>query len=297
MQAVVQTEGLTKRYGNVTAIDGVDIEIDTGQRVAIIGQPQSGKTTLFRLLVNLVHPTAGRARVGGFDTSRGSYQVRRLTGWVPASVSLPRNLAVGEFLDRMAEFKRSDPDVSLRSTVLPALDVGPDDKLRELDDEERHIVALLAAVQKQPDLFLLDEPLAGSGRFRELAAEILGSLSDQVTVMASARDLSLAERMSDRVLLLDNGRIIADGPLSTLRSRVRQRTELEFSSAPNESALRSLPGVLDLVVQGNTARVLSVGSTDKLIDAVRPAGLIDSTVRQPGLEELMTDHRLLADNS
>lgn len=294
MQAVVQTESMTKQYGDIVAVDRVDLEIEHGDRVALIGHPGSGKTTFLRLLVDLVHPTSGRARVGGFDSVKAPYQVRRIVGWTPADPKLPVRLTVGEVLDRAAEYKRSDPDTSIRSHVLPLIDVAPDDPILELDDDERFVVALITALQKQPDVLILDEPLAAAGRFRSLVADLITELPEHVTLIASARDLGLAELIDFRVLLLEHGRIIADGDLETLRRTVRQRTELAFDSMPSEAALRALPGVLDLAVQGSTARVLSVGPTEDLIEAARAVGLSDAVVHQPGLAELVADHTLLA---
>lgn len=139
MQSVVQTEQLTKRFGSTTAIDQLSMEIVGSDRVSMVGQPGAGKSTLLRLLVDLVHPTSGRARVAGFDTRRASYQVRRATAWVPAQVHLPQNLSVEKFLDRSAQFRRTDPNRAARHHILPRLDLAPDDKIADLDQSECHV--------------------------------------------------------------------------------------------------------------------------------------------------------------
>ncbi len=297
MQAVVQTERLTKRFGDTVALSELDLEIEVGQRVAIVGQPGAGKTTLVRILVDLIHPTSGRARVAGFDTTRASYQVRRVVGWVPADLRLPGELSVSTFLRRMADFKRSGADTSQRATVLARIDVAPDDNLRELSPDEQFVVAFLAALQKQPEVLIMDEPLAHAGNHRDLVVELLGGLPERTTVLATARDLTITDHVNERVLLLDSGRVVADGPLDTLRRRVRQRTELFFSSTPTEAAVRALPGVLDCVISDRMARVLSVGPTGVLVDRARALGLVDAVVFEPGLAELVSDHRLLASRS
>ena len=296
MQAVVQTEGASKDYDDVTAVAELDLVVERGQRVALIGHPGSGKTTLLRLLIDLVHPTTGRIRVTGYDTRVAPYQVRRRTGWVPNMPSLPQNVTVGGLLDRMSDFKRSDADTSIRHKFLPAIDVATDDPMRELDEPEQYMVAFIAALEKQPELLLLDEPLAAAGRFRGLVSDILGGLDPNVTVVATARDLTLTEVFDERVLFIERGHVIADGSLENLRRMIRQRTELSFAETPSEAQLRALPGVLDLVVQGSTARMLSVGPTDALIDAARPLGLVDAVVHEAGLDVLIADHKLLAAN-
>ena len=296
MQAVVQTEGVSKDYDDITAVAELDLVVEHGQRVALVGHPGSGKTTLLRMLVDLVHPTTGRIRVAGYDTRVAPYQVRRRVGWVPNAPTLPQNLSVAELLDRLGEFKRSGADTAIRSSLLPSIDVAPDDPMSELDDAEQYVVAFVAALEKQPELLLLDEPLAAAGRFRDLVADTLRNVEPTVTVVASARDLTLTDLFDRRVLFIERGRIIADGSITDLRMMIRQRTELTFSSTPDEAGLRSLPGVLDLVVQGSTARMLSVGPTDALIDAARPLGLVDAVVHEAGLDTLIADHTLLASN-
>ena len=143
----------------------------------------------------------------------------------------------------------------------------------------------------------MDEPLAHAGKHRDLVVELLAGLPERTTVLATARDLTITDHVNERVLLLDGGRLVADGPLDTLRRRVRQRTEVFFASTPTEAAVRSLPGVLDCVISENMARVLSVGPTDVLIDRARSLGLVDAVVFEPGLAELVSDHRLLAGRS
>lgn len=295
MQSVVQTEQLTKRFGSTIAIDQLSMEIIGSDRVSLVGQPGAGKSTLLRLLVDLVHPTGGRARVAGFDTRRASYQVRRATAWVPAQVHLPRNLSVEGFLDRSAEFRRTDPNRAVRHHVLPRLDLAPDDKIADLDQSECQALAMVAAFQRSPQVLLLDEPLAQLGQHRWVLDKLIEISGPGTTVIATARDLTLAEHLAGPVMLLDKGKIVATGSLEGLRRRARHRSELEFSQPPDQAWVAGLPGVLAAAVEGTKARVLYAGEPERLVNAAKHAGLDRVTHHDATLDELLVDYRMLAE--
>lgn len=294
MQSVVQTEQLSKKFGSTVSIDMLSMEIIGSDRVSLIGQPGAGKSTLLRILVDLVHPTGGRARVAGFDTRSAAYQVRRAAAWVPSEVFMPPKMTVESFLDRQAEFRRTDPNMAARHHVLPQLDLAPDDLIRDLDSSERHAVALVAAFQRSPTVALLDEPLAQLGPHKWVLEKLIEVAGPSTTVLATARDLGLAEHLRGPVMLLDSGKVVATGSLAGLRKRARHRSELSFDRPPDPEWVQQLPGVLAAAVNGNTARVLFAGDPERLVGAASGGGLADVVHHDPTLEELLTDYRLLA---
>lgn len=295
MQPVVLTEGLTKRFGRTKAVMDLDLVIEQGEFVGIVGRPDSGKSTIHHLLLDLVHPSGGRARVLGFDTVNASYQVRREVGWVPAQVVPPPRITIEEWLDRARSFKRSDIDRTLRQRIIPLLDAALGDDLDELSQPELAIVAMVAAMQRRPQLLLLDEPIIQMRAQHELFLTMLDEYrSLGGTVLMTSRDLSTTGELVDRVGLLDSGTLVAEGTIAELRERGRQRLEFVFRSEQREDLFAAgPPAVIGAVVQGNVARVLIQGGTDSVVEYARQNGATEVIIHEAGVEELIADLKQL----
>ena len=294
MQPVVVTEGLSKRYRRTKAVLDLDLEIEAGECFALVGRPDAGKSTVLHLLLDLVHPSSGRARVVGFDTVKASYHVRRAVGWVPAHVVPPPRLTIEGWLDRARSFRRSEIDSSIRQRVIPMLDVALKDDLSQLSQAELSIVSLIAALQKEPDLLLLDEPISSMRSHLDLLAELLSEYREHGgTVVMTSRDLSAAGRLADRLGILDSGSLIATGSLEELRERGRHRLEIVFTSEPREDLFEASPSVVGAVVNGNIARVLVQGGTEPVVELARQHGATEIIVHESGIEELVADIKLL----
>ena len=298
MQPVVITEGLTKKFGRTKAVLDLDLTVEQGETFALVGKSDSGKSTVLNLLLDLVHPTSGRARVLGADTAKASYQVHREVGWVPSHVVPPPRLTIQGWLDRSRSFRRSEIDGSLRQRVIPLLDAALTDNLSELSQSELGVVALVAALQKEPELLLLDEAIIGMRAQLDLVKEILNEFSSHGgTTLMTSRDLSVAGRMAHRVGLLDSGSLIASGTIGELRERGRQRLEIVFKSDPRHDIFEQSPSVVGAVVQGNIARVLVHGKTDSVVAIARQHGADQIILHESGVDELVADLRQLKEAS
>ncbi len=158
-------------------------------------------------------------------------------------------------------------------------------------------VAMVAAFQRLPEVILLDEPLAQLGSHGWVLDKLLELAGPKVTVLATARDLSVAEHLGGPALLLDRGSIVVTGPLDALRKRARHRSELRFARPPDHAWVAGLPGVMASAVQGNTARVLFAGEPERLVEAAAEAGLDEVQHHEATLDELLTDYRMLAERA
>jgi ABC-2 type transport system ATP-binding protein len=298
MQPVVVTEGLTKKFGRTKAVLDLDLTIEQGETFALVGKSDSGKSTVLNLLLDLVHPTSGRARVLGFDTAKATYQVHREVGWVPSHVVPPPRLTIQGWLDRARSFRRSEIDGSLRQRVIPLLDAALTDDLSELSQSELGVVALVAALQKEPELLLLDEAIISMRAQLDLVKEVLDEYSAHGgTILMTSRDLSVAGRMANRVGLLDSGSLIAAGTIGELRERGRQRLEIVFKNDPKHDIFEQSPSVVGAVVQGNVARVLVLGKTDPVVAIARQHGADQIILHEAGIDELVADLRQLKEAS
>ncbi len=290
MQTVVQTNGLTRSYKNVPALDGIDLQIDSGEIFGLIGPPGSGRTTFVRILMGLIRPTSGRARVVGYNATDAAYQAHRLVGYVPHRPVLPPRLTTGEFLDRVASFRRTEVDTNWRRELIGLLELDTTEHLGELSDAEILAVALVSVLQKDPDLLIVDDIAESMGPLAWALPTIFGSQQSRggAVLFTSGRFDECAE-LADRVALLDRGHLVAVDSLRNLRKKGRHRIELVFSRPVDQAVLASAPGVVGAIVQGTVARVLVSGPDEALLDLAHDHGVVDVVHHRSGPEELILD--------
>jgi gliding motility-associated transport system ATP-binding protein len=209
----ISAVGVSKRYGSVTALDRLTLDIRRGEVFGLLGPNGSGKTTFMRLLAGYLLPSAGRLTVAGLDIVRDSLAVRRRIGYVPESAPLYRQMRVGEFLAFMARL-RGLPERSVAAAVervvdLLALGAVVDKPTRALSRGYRQRAALAQALIHDPDILILDEPTNGLDPRQIIEMrELIRSLAGRHTVLMSSHILSEVEKTSDRVAVLLNGQLL-----------------------------------------------------------------------------------------
>jgi ABC-2 type transport system ATP-binding protein len=213
---------VSKRYGQVSALDRLTLDVRTGEVFGLLGPNGSGKTTFMRLLAGYVLPSAGKLTVRGLDVVKDSLAVRRRIGYVPESAPLYREMRVGEFLGFMARLRglpeREIDDAVARVVDRLALSAMFDKPTRTLSRGYRQRTALAQALIHDPDILILDEPTNGLDPRQIIEMrQLIRSLAGRHTVLMSSHILSEVEKTSDRVAVLLNGRLlgvreIADTP-------------------------------------------------------------------------------------
>jgi len=209
----ISAVGVSKRYGSVTALDRLTLDIRRGEVFGLLGPNGSGKTTFMRLLAGYLLPSSGRLTVAGLDTVRDSLAVRRRIGYVPESAPLYRQMRVGEFLAFMARL-RGLPERAVAAAVERVLDrlaLGAvvDKPTRALSRGYRQRAALAQALIHDPDILILDEPTNGLDPRQIIEMrELIRSLAGRHTVLMSSHILSEVEKTSDRVAVMLDGRLL-----------------------------------------------------------------------------------------
>jgi ABC-2 type transport system ATP-binding protein len=231
----IVTDGLTKRFGRLRALDQVSAHVPRGSIYGLMGPNGAGKTTFIRCLLNLINPNRGSATVLGYDVVRDSVSVRQRIGHVAALQPLWEWMSVKEFADFMAGcYPRWNPDAV--STVLDRVGIDREAKLGVLSRGQRAIVSIAVAVGHEPELLLLDEALTGLDPIarREVLRDVIEAMHEKGrTVFITGQDIADMERICDHVGFLIKGRLTVESPLDDLKARVKRiRVEHPADAAP-----------------------------------------------------------------
>ncbi|MGW0553709.1 ABC transporter ATP-binding protein [Streptomyces sp. NPDC002926] len=286
----IEVAGLHKAFGRTQALDGLDLDVETGEVHGFLGPNGAGKSTTIRVLLGLLRPDSGAARLLGGDPWNDAVELHRRVAYVPGDVTLWRNLSGGEVIDLHGRL-RGGLDKARRADLVERFELDPTKKGRTYSKGNRQKVALVAAFASDVDLLILDEPTSGLDPLME---EVFQSCVEDErdrgrTILLSSHLLSEVETLCDRVSIIRKGRNVETGSLAELRHLTRTSVTAELAGAPN--GLARLPGVHDLDVQGR--RVKLQVDTDKLDAVLR--SLTESGIRSlistpPTLEELFLRH-------
>jgi ABC-2 type transport system ATP-binding protein len=249
---MIAARSLSKRFGPVTAVEDLSFEIPTGAVCGFLGPNGSGKTTTLRMLAGLLRPDRGALRIDGLDALRDDLEVRRRVGYLPEGAPAYPEMRVEEYL--RFRHRLADAPGPIGSAVASAIERCELGSVRRrligaLSRGFRQRVGLAAALLASPAVLLLDEPTEGLDpvqvqHFRGL----LRSFSQERTVLLSSHLLSEVEAVCDRLLLLREGRLVAEGPLAALRAAVggdRVVVRCAFAGLPRTPDLSGVPGFLD----------------------------------------------------
>ncbi len=266
MTAAIETRGLTKRYGRSRGIIDVDLVVEAGQIFGFLGPNGAGKSTTIRLLLDLIRPTSGEARVLGMDVHRDRLAIDRRTSYVPGELSLYSELTGRQLLTYLGNLQ-GQVDAAYRESLIERLELDPTRRIKTLSRGNKQKVGLVAAFMIRPELLILDEPTAGLDPFVQLEFEHLceEARGEGRTVFISSHQLPEVEHLCDRVGIIREGRLLAVETIAALKDRALRRLEIDFGGSVAAEAFSNLPGVSDLVVNDGRLRCTVMGSVDALI--------------------------------
>src|SRR5665811_1814319 len=288
--AAISTVGLEKSFGQTRALDGLDLQVQTGEVHGFLGPNGAGKTTTLRILLGLLKADSGTASVLGGDPWTDAVTLHRRLAYVPGDVALWPNLTGGEVIDLLGRL-RGGLDPQRRDSLLERFELDPTRKGRAYSKGNRQKVALVAALASDVELLLLDEPTSGldplmEAMFRECIAEERG---DGRTVLLSSHILAEVEALCDRVSIIRDGRTVETGSLAELRHLRRTSISADLAGAPD--GLATTPGVHDLRVNGTRVRCeVDTGSLNNVLLKLTSIGLNSLTSQPPTLEDLFLRH-------
>jgi ABC-2 type transport system ATP-binding protein len=221
---VIRTRGLTRRFGEKTAVDALDCELGPGRIVALLGANGAGKTTTINMLTTLLAPSAGSAEVGGHDVVAHGDGVRRIIGYVPEHGAVYEGLTADEYLDLAATVREMDP-AEARARIdhhleLFELTAERGHRLGTFSKGMRRKVLVTAALLHRPEVLFLDEPMDGLDvRSQKLLGDLLRAEADRgCLVLYSSHILQQVEELCEEVVLIHEGRLKFQGGMADLRA-------------------------------------------------------------------------------
>ncbi len=286
MTLALGLDDVVKTFGNVRALDGLDLHVEVGEVHGFVGPNGSGKSTTMRVLLGLLRADSGRAQLLGGDPWRDAATLHRRLAYVPGDVNLWPNLTGGEVVDLMGRL-RGGLDEARRAALIERFELDPTKRARTYSKGNRQKVALVAALASRAELLLLDEPTSGLDPLMEAAFQtcVHEAVADGATVLLSSHILAEVEALCGKVSIIRAGRIVQSGTLADLRHLTRTTVVAE-TAAPVEG-LAALPGVHRTT--SHDARVTFDVDTDHLDAAMAlltRAGIVSLTAHPPTLEEL-----------
>ena len=220
----LRIRGLVKRFGGFTAVNGLDLTVRRGELYALLGPNGAGKTTSLRIVAGLLAPDAGEISICGVDRLRDPVAAKRVVAWLPDEPMVYDKLTPVEYLDFVAGLWQVDAGVAKqrRDELLATLDLArvADQRCEGFSKGMRQKVALAGALVHDPQLLILDEPLTGldASMARHVKELLQARVASGVTVILTTHILEVAERLSDRIGIIRNGKLICEGTMAELRA-------------------------------------------------------------------------------
>ncbi len=284
----ILTRGLSKHFGEVRALDSLDLEIEPGEIFGFLGPNGAGKTTMIRTILDELHPTEGSAAILGFDSHRDSVEIRRHIGYLPSDIALYPDLSGEDTLKYLANL-RGGVDWEIVGKLAARLNADLSKKVGNLSSGNRQKIGLIQAFMNEPKLLIMDEPSSGldpliQSEFHQMLKE---TAAEGRTVFLSSHTLSEVQQVADRVGIIRHGRLVALETLADLRSKSMRKIDIQFTDRVGGEGFAGLDGVQDVVASGDRVTLSFDGRMADLLEVLAAGGnVLDIATREADLEEI-----------
>jgi ABC-2 type transport system ATP-binding protein len=285
----IYAQGLTKSYGNIRALRGVDLQVQCGEIFGFLGPNGAGKTTTIRCMLDMIRPNGGTLRVLGIDPQADPVAVRARVGYLPGELHIDSNFTVEGALRYLNQLRGRRADWDYVRQIAQRIDLDLKMAIKNLSKGNKQKVGVVQALMHRPDLLLLDEPTFGLDPLMQ--QEVLHLVSEAqergATVFFSSHILSEVQEIADRVAIIRKGVVIEVADPVALINRSLRRTKIRFRQPVDTHALVELPGVKVLSHDDSQSLLLQVeGEMDPLIKALAAYPVSDFETERPSLEEV-----------
>jgi ABC-2 type transport system ATP-binding protein len=281
----LRAKGLTKRYGAVTALNDLNLEVKKGEILGYLGPNGAGKTTTIRLILGLIKPTAGTAEIFGIDSERDKVLAHKRLAYVPGESIFWPSLTGAETLHLLGKV-HGEIDVKYQRELIKRFKFEPNKKVRTYSKGNRQKINLIAALSTRAELLVMDEPTTGLDPIMEQAFKqsVLEAKANNQTVFLSSHILEEVEALCDRVAILRLGKLVELGTLAQMRHLSAVSVQATFDTVPPN--VNHIAGVSGVEVIGHQLSCRVNGSIDQLLAVLSAAHPKTLLSREPSLEEL-----------
>ena len=286
----IVTEGLSKRYGAIRALNDLDLNVGCGEIFGFLGPNGAGKSTTIRLLLGFLRPTSGRAAILGFDTQRDHIEILRRVGYLPSYAVFEEVVTGLQALDDLVRVAGSRP--SRRAEICDWMRLDESTlrrKVRDYSKGTRRKLGVVQALQHDPEVVIMDEPTEGLDPL--VQHSFYGMLEhlrrEGKTIFFSSHILSEVERVCDRVAIIRQGSLVTVEHIAALVARRRRRMEARFEGPPPD--LGSIPGVTNVHVDRDTVTCGFAGDVQPLLKLLATLAVRDLTIEPARLEDVFLE--------
>lgn len=286
MADAVEIRGLTKYYGKSRGIIDVSFNIEEGEIFGFIGPNGAGKSTTIRVMLALLYPDSGSAKIFGLDCMKQSREIAKRVGYLPSEVFYYEGMKVRELLNYSASFYKKDCSKRIKD-LSDRMNLDLNKKIDELSFGNKKKVGIVQGLLHSPDLIILDEPTSGlDPLMQQIFFELIREENKRgAAVLMSSHILGEVQRLCDRVAIIKEGRIIKVEKISTLKENSVRRFKFEVESSIPEDYF-AMEGVDGLKVEGNVHSFIYRGDVNRIIEKLSAVELVNLWAEEPDLEEI-----------
>lgn len=285
---VIEIQDLSKYYGRSRGIEHVNLNIGEGEVFGFIGPNGAGKSTTIRILLNLIFPTSGNAKIMGMDVIRRTKAIKQVIGYVPSDANAYNSMRVHEFLNYCLRFHSVKDEIHRITELADFFELDLKRKIAELSMGNRKKVSIIQSLLHKPRLLILDEPTTGldplmQSKFFELLRR---ENHNGLTIFYSSHILSEVQMLCKRVAIIKDGRIIQTEDIETLRKKQLKKVTIGFAGNEGINSL-NIAGIAKIVTgPGNMFSFLYSGGINELVAMLAERKILNLTIEEPSLEEI-----------
>ncbi len=285
---VVETNSLTVFYGKHRGIKEVNLSVEQGEVFGFLGPNGAGKSTTQRVLLDVIRPSAGSAKIFGLDCQTYGTEIRQRVGYLPGELSLYPSMTGERFLNLLAAINNSRVDKAYRRSLYERLQLDPSRKMSQYSRGNKQKVGLVAAFMGKPDLLILDEPTGGLDPLvQQTVMELVREVKeDGRSVFFSSHILPEVEAVCDRVGIIREGELIQTSPVQALTKQSFKRLRLDLRQLPPIDCFDTIEGVTETGRSGNEVYLEVRNNMEQVMQTALQFGLDDIDILPVTLEEI-----------
>jgi ABC-2 type transport system ATP-binding protein len=279
---------LTKYYGKNRGIENVNLKIGEGEVFGFIGPNGAGKSATIRILLNLIFPSHGSARIMGMDVVRETKKIKQYTGYIPSDATAYHSMNVNEFLDYCMRFHGKNTGNHRKAELCSLFDLDLKRKIADLSMGNRKKVSIIQSLLHSPRLLIVDEPTTGLDPLMQAQFFEVLRLENRkgMTIFFSSHILNEVQLLCKRVAIIKEGKIIQLEDIETLRKRQLKKVTIEYAD-PGDAKNIHFKGLNQMIaISGNIISFVYDGNINELTAFLSRSSLINLTIEEPSLEEI-----------